>query len=514
MAARLLFVGDIHLGRTPSRLPSDLAEHGVSHAELTPAAAWRRTVERAIAERVDAVVLAGDVVDRLDDRFEAMAPLREGVERLVGEGVPVLGVAGNHDVEALPRLARQIEGFRLLGADGRWQTARVDSPGGVGVRLLGWSFPSVRVRVNPLDTLRIEPEPGVATLGVLHCDVDAGSSPYAPVGRAALQGASVDAWLLGHVHRPDALGGERPIGYLGSLSGLDPGESGPRGPWLVEVEGPGRVRAKQLALAPIRYERVAVEIAAHPADSSPADAEGSSPADAEGSSPADAEGSSPENAEGSSPENAEGSSPEDAEDAAFNALWRGLREVAERIAGDDEARAVRLVACRVELSGPGRHAAAARRVLDSPERHPTDVRDGAHYFVERIEERARPDFDLEAIAVGDDPPALLARRLLVLQRGGPAADALLARAGQRLDAALSAPHWQRLPDAEHVRDTLAETLVRAGTRRLEALLDQRAGSFGTAAGAHRTAAGAYGAAAGAHGAAAGAGRDEAGGEGA
>ncbi len=482
MTARLLFVGDIHLGRTPSRLPSDLAEHGVSHAELTPAAAWRRTVERAIAERVDAVVLAGDVVDRLDDRFEAMAPLREGVERLVGEGVPVLGVAGNHDVEALPRLARQIEGFRLLGADGRWQTARVDSPGGVGVRLLGWSFPSVRVRVNPLDTLRIEPEPGVATLGVLHCDVDAGSSPYAPVGRAALQGASVDAWLLGHVHRPDALGGERPIGYLGSLSGLDPGESGPRGPWLVEVEGPGRVRAKQLALAPIRYERVAVEIAAHPADSSPADAEGSSP--------------------------------EDAEDAAFNALWRGLREVAERIAGDDEARAVRLVACRVELSGPGRHAAAARRVLDSPERHPTDVRDGAHYFVERIEERARPDFDLEAIAVGDDPPALLARRLLVLQRGGPAADALLARAGQRLDAALSAPHWQRLPDAEDVRDTLAETLVRAGTRRLEALLDQRAGSFGTAAGAHRTAAGAYGAAAGAHGTAAGAGRDEAGGEGA
>lgn len=454
VTARLLFVGDIHLGRVPSRLPANLADLGLTAAELSPAAAWRATVERAIALDVDAVVLAGDVVDRLEDRFEAHAPLRAGVQRLVDAEVPVFGVAGNHDVEALPRLARQIPAFRLLGERGSWQAAHVSArsratarPGDddgeagsaaagdvTGVRLVGWSFPSERVRTSPLESLRIGPEPGIATLGVLHCDLDAGSSPYAPVARAALRAVPFDGWLLGHVHRPDALDEAVPIGYLGSLVGLDPGEPGRRGPWLVDVEGPGRVRASQIALAPIRYERAEVELSA----------------------------------------SAPGASVEDVQDEAFAALSRGLTGIADRMSGDDDQGALRLVACRLSVSGPGRHEPAVRAVLDLSERHPTESRSGAHYYIESLEERARPDLDLESIAIGDDPPALLARRLLALQRGGADAEALVASARQRLDAALAASRWQRLDTSPGTTpDAIVEALMHAGTRRLEALLDQR-----------------------------------------
>ena len=154
---RLLFVGDIHLGRRPTRLPDELA--GLRPADLGPAAAWSATVAHALAERVDAVVLAGDVVESLGDRFEAYGHLQGGVARLTEAGIPVIGVAGNHDVLALPHLAQQVPGFQLLGAGGTWAHADVTrrrrghgAPAGLVVprraapaRSAGWS-PGARRR--------------------------------------------------------------------------------------------------------------------------------------------------------------------------------------------------------------------------------------------------------------------------------------------------------------------------------------------------------------------------------
>ena len=65
---KILAVGDIHLGRTPSRLPAELAGRSRRYG---PAAAWERTVAAAMQAKVQAVLLAGDVVDREDDFFEA-----------------------------------------------------------------------------------------------------------------------------------------------------------------------------------------------------------------------------------------------------------------------------------------------------------------------------------------------------------------------------------------------------------------------------------------------------------
>ena len=110
LVMKILAVGDMHLGRTPSRLPPQL------HApDLGPAEAWRRTVAAALNHDVKAVLLAGDVVDRDDDFFEAYRALESGVKTLADAGIAVVGVAGNHDVKVLPRLVRHIPKFRLLG---------------------------------------------------------------------------------------------------------------------------------------------------------------------------------------------------------------------------------------------------------------------------------------------------------------------------------------------------------------------------------------------------------------
>jgi len=432
VTVRLLCVGDIHLGRRPSRLPEDLALHGISATELTPAAAWRDCVEHALATSPDALVLAGDVVDALDDRFEAFSVLRAGVARLVEAGVAVYAVAGNHDVDALPRLAAQIPGFRLLGAGGAWECVRIESKDGPPLRLLGWSFPEPVVGASPLASLRFEAEPGTATLGLLHCDVDGGRSGYAPVPRAALERVPVDGWLLGHVHRPGDLSGARPVGYLGSLVGLDPGEHGARGPWWVEVDGPQRVRARQIPLAPMRWERAELCAGAY--------------------------------------------SPGQAADAFFAELREALRAThAKLVAEAGGAPSTRVVGCRLTVSGPGRHDEAVQALLAAPERWPQERFGDVHYFVEKLEESPVPDLDLDALALGTDPPGLLARRLVALRDGSAEAGALLAAFAPQLDRALSAPRWQRLGEPAPDTNETRSLLLFAGTRRLEALLRQAGG---------------------------------------
>jgi len=127
---------------------------------LGPAEAWRRTVQAALDVGVAAVVLAGDVVEREDDFFEAFRVLSTGTKHLTEGGIAVLGVAGNHDVKVLPRLAKQIKSFRLLGANGNWEHHRIED-GRDSIVLWGWSFPRPQVLNSPIPPKPFERQPGV-----------------------------------------------------------------------------------------------------------------------------------------------------------------------------------------------------------------------------------------------------------------------------------------------------------------------------------------------------------------
>ena len=112
---------------------------------LPGSAPWRRPSRRVVR----AVLLAGDVVDRDDDFFEAYGHLARGVRRLADADIEVIGVAGNHDVKVLPRLANEVPAFRLLGAGGEWEHCEI-ADGRESLTVWGWSFPQPRVIESPL----------------------------------------------------------------------------------------------------------------------------------------------------------------------------------------------------------------------------------------------------------------------------------------------------------------------------------------------------------------------------
>ena len=426
---KLLCVGDIHLGRQPARLPQRVLDE-LRASELGPAAGWRRAVDFALRDEVDAVLLAGDVVEQEDDFYEAYGDLRRGVDRLAAAGTPVLAVSGNHDVQVLPRLADAVPGFRLLGRGGAWEVEDVAGRDGRRVHVLGWSFPERRVSTSPLAAHELPALDSCSgpVIGLLHCDRDAAGSPYAPVRSAELENAPVDAWLLGHVHKPDPLVPPRPIGYLGSLTGLDPGEAGPRGPWLLESTGPELV-LEQLPLAPLRWEEV--EVALDGIESA---------------------------------EEVDGLTV-----SALDALHERLAACRFR---------PRAVGCRLRFTGRTAHRREVERSLVAADPlHILHAREDILYFVHDWRMEARPALDLDALARGADPPALLARKMLLLRGPAGSADrqALLASARRRLEPlggrrSFSAHDLAPPPDEE-----LAELLERAALGALAELLAQRGG---------------------------------------
>ncbi len=421
---RILFVGDMHLGTRVSRLPAGVGDPD----DLGPAGAWRRTVDAALEHRVHAVALAGDVVNKRNALFEAAAALRPGLERLHAAGIATLAVAGNHDTRALPGLLRGGAPLRLLGAGGTWEEALVGGAGSPPVRIVGWSFPREVWESSPLAEAPPAARGDLPTFGLLHADLDTAGSRYAPVGRHALAAVGYDGWFLGHIHTPGAVPADGRPFYLGSLVGLDPSETGEHGPVLVAVAADGTIRRRRLPLAPLRWEHWEVPCPA-------------------------------------------------AIGGADDLQEHLLRELETRTAALGLAPGTAL-GVRVVLGGTSDDPLAAARAAAGLALPPVSCQ-GVAVFVDRLTAEVRADVDLAALARSDDPPGLLARRILVLEDGArePANEPLLAQLLQRLrEAEAEARRFPACAEADEPGDAeLRQAAAAAGRRLLDRLLAARGG---------------------------------------
>jgi exonuclease SbcD len=428
---KILFVGDMHLGRRASRIPDNAWDlGGFKPADLSPLGAWRRVVETAIEKQVQAVALAGDLVHQDDDLFEARAHLERGIRQLNEAGIAVVAVAGNHDTRVLPALARVIEGLHLLGAGGTWGTITVAE----GVRLVGWSFPARHHTTSPLQQPAPKAEAGVVSLGLLHADRDVARSNYAPVTSGELNMTGYQGWALGHIHVPDpvpdAQAPRRPF-YLGSITGAIPTETGAHGPALASISAGGEVQWERLILAPLRWEHLTVAVDDLTATDSAAD------------------------------------------------LGTHLRNhLLEKVSafepgsGWDNQNA-RALGLRLTLTGAHRQADALQRAAAEFTREElVTLKDGCVVFIEKITSQLTVPVDLETLARRNDPPGLVAREILALRDEDPAtapllAQARLAVAQVAVPAGLAAEAWSD--------DDLRGHLIEAGQRALNALLQKDGG---------------------------------------
>lgn len=428
MKVRILATADIHIGRRPSRLAGAETAARYSCAQM-----WLNIVDRAIELDVDLVALAGDVVDHENRFFEATGPLEDGLVRLAEAGIPTYAVGGNHDFDVLPKIVDTVgsEWLHLLGRNGRWEETVVEQDGQPILRIHGWSFPTATVASSPLDDYRLKANDSLPTLGLLHADLDARHSDYAPVLRDELLDTKVSAWVLGHVHRPRWEPPRTGPGllYTGSPQAMDPGETGPHGPWLVELHGPRRVGARQLPMSRVRYENVDVDLA-NLADR------------------------------------------DEVESYLATSVGRYLSDLSAETDEPIEQLSLRMTLCgRTPLSS--QLEVLTRPMVEQFERRYR----GITARIDKIANETLPVVNLEDLAEKHDPTGVLARTLLALQSGEDPRETadLIRKAQAEMLEVHNAPAYGALridspPDGEMVR----RTLIRQGRLLLDTLLAQRA----------------------------------------
>jgi exonuclease SbcD len=259
MAYRFLHTADIHLD-SPLR---SLALRNAELAELI-AGATRHTlasiVDLCLAERVDALLLSGDLYDGEQTSMKTARFLAGELHRLSEGGIAVFVIRGNHD--ALSKITRELTfppNVKLFAGRAEAVTvarARGERP----IVVHGLSFAEPQAPESLLPRYRA-PIDGAINIGLMHTSLGGavGHDPYAPCSLADLDGSGFRYWALGHVHKASVVEGRCTVVMPGIPQGRDVNEDGAKSVALVTVADDGAIRVEHRPVGLAAFERVVVD---------------------------------------------------------------------------------------------------------------------------------------------------------------------------------------------------------------------------------------------------------------
>lgn len=231
---RFLHCADLHLGsrfKGVTRADAALGER----MRRSVMDSFRRIVDTAVEESVDAVFISGDVYD---EKFALPSTRLFFVEQVSRLSVPVFIARGNHDVvTSWDTSIPYPENVHEFGPEPERTVLDVR---GSPVEVVGISF-SVPHEERDIASM-LSGTDGMFTVACVHCDVDAATEGhhYASCRLSELLGKGVDYWALGHIHKRQVVHEYPHVVYSGNTQGRSYKESGEKGAYLVTVRD-GRV---------------------------------------------------------------------------------------------------------------------------------------------------------------------------------------------------------------------------------------------------------------------------------
>lgn len=258
MPFRFIHTADIHLD-SPLR---SLALRDPELAALIGGASRQALVgivDLCIEERVDALVIAGDLYDGDQTSMKTARFLADQMRRLHEAGVVVYKVRGNHD--ALSRITQELvlpPSLKLFGDRADTVELRM---GGLDLAIHGLSFAKPHAPESLLPKYG-RPRPGAVNLGIMHTSLAgaSGHDPYAPCAVADLHQWGFDYWALGHIHVRSEYHGASAVVMPGMPQGRDIGEAGAKTVSLITVSDDHRIAIEERQTSVAQFERIPVDL--------------------------------------------------------------------------------------------------------------------------------------------------------------------------------------------------------------------------------------------------------------
>jgi len=255
---KMLHLADLHIGvENYGRLDS---KTGLHTRLLDYLARLDEIVALSQTEKVDLVVIAGDIYKSRSPNPTHQREFAQRVKQWRAAGVAVVLLTGNHDLSPAAGRASSIEIFRALEVEGvtiadrvKWHSIETRA-GKVQIIAIPWitrhslltkdemlrsSFSEIdaelRRKVERFieDKLEKELDPTLPTVLAMHGTLNGavfGAERQLTLGqdlvfsRSAIAQAGIDYVALGHIHRHQTLGEHPPVVYAGSIERIDFGE--------------------------------------------------------------------------------------------------------------------------------------------------------------------------------------------------------------------------------------------------------------------------------------------------
>ncbi|HHT44903.1 MAG TPA: DNA repair exonuclease [Fastidiosipila sp.] len=233
-ALRLIHAADLHLGYAFAGLPATV-RYTLKQDESRQMA---RLVDCCINEKVDALILAGDVFEHDRPEKETVRLLQDALYRLDDAGIYVFISPGNHDPiwpDSVWNDTSWPERTIIFGSE----TERVELKG-KRAAFFGRAFSAKTEKVALIDELRPALNDKQINVLCLHGDVvsDGQITYYNPIRKRLLTIPHLDYAALGHVHKrlQEEPGWPYPqAAYAGTWRGRGFDETGRMGVYLVSL---------------------------------------------------------------------------------------------------------------------------------------------------------------------------------------------------------------------------------------------------------------------------------------
>jgi len=258
---RFVHAADLHLDSPFVGIKAVAPEHVASALHDATFSAYDNIIKLCIDERVDALLVAGDVYDSSDRSLRAQLKFVAGLKQLHDAGIRSFVCHGNHDpLDGWEARLDYPPSCTRFGAEFEAAPVFEDNPGRAVVH--GISYPKSDIRKNLLRGLqKVDSNP--FSIGLMHANVGGNTehASYAPCSLDDLRSSAIDYWALGHVHTRQILSEQSPaVVYPGNSQGRHSNEGGARGVGLVEVDSAKNIELVFRPMDTVRWERSVLDI--------------------------------------------------------------------------------------------------------------------------------------------------------------------------------------------------------------------------------------------------------------
>ncbi|MCK8624248.1 metallophosphoesterase family protein [Apilactobacillus xinyiensis] len=228
---KFMHVADLHLespfkGMLGNDMPNQLNKDILNSTFDS----FASVVKDAINEKVDFLLIVGDLFDSDNPSPKAKLFLQEQFEKLNEFDIPVFMSYGNHDYHS-NELGIYPQNVYVFPDKVNNKIVQIKNK---SVGICGFSYTD-----KWIDAIKINDYPIKSNvdyqIGMFHGD-DATESHYANFSVNQLLSKNYDYWALGHIHKRQQLNANPPIWYSGNTQGRHQNESGDKGYLIIDTD--------------------------------------------------------------------------------------------------------------------------------------------------------------------------------------------------------------------------------------------------------------------------------------